>query len=72
MSASDNNARAIPPPANLLKHKGSACMSQLSHLARHPLTAHLSQYLSPPLREKLWPNALASLLVATHKPPREL
>ncbi|KAG9925060.1 kinesin-like protein klpA, partial [Aureobasidium melanogenum] len=24
MSASDNNARAIPPPANLLKHKGSA------------------------------------------------
>lgn len=26
MSASDNNARAIPPPANLLKHKGSACM----------------------------------------------
>lgn len=30
MSASDNNARAIPPPANLLKHKGSACMFHLS------------------------------------------
>ena len=61
MSASDNNARAIPVPTNLLKHKGSArTFSETPASMSHRSIDHSLQCLSRLLRERRWPKELES------------